>query len=44
MSTHCFSNYVLEFPKGANAAERASLLAAVFNIEYQLFARKGGDK
>lgn len=37
-----FSNYVLEFPKEASAAQRALLMAALLHVDYQLFERKGG--
>jgi hypothetical protein len=36
------SNYVLEFPKEATAAQRALLIAALLHVDYQLFERKGG--
>jgi hypothetical protein len=38
-----FSNYILEFPAKATVAERVLLTAAVFQLDYQLFEKQGGN-
>lgn len=34
----------MEFPKEANEAQRAVLIAGVLNVNYQQFERKGGGQ
>lgn len=35
------NNHILEFADQATAAERALLIAAVFQVDYQLFEQQG---
>lgn len=39
-----FSNYMLEFPAGCTPEGRALLIASMFQLDYQFFEKKGGDK
>lgn len=39
-----FSNYILSFPPSSTAAERAMLVVAIFQLDYQMFEKRGGDK
>lgn len=38
-----FNNYILEFPRESTAEDRMLLLTALFQVEYQLFERTGGE-
>ncbi|CAM9382492.1 unnamed protein product [Chrysoparadoxa australica] len=40
---YMFQNYMISFPGGISANERALLLASIFQIDYQLFEKTGGD-
>lgn len=43
VSSSSCSNFILEFPQSATAAERALLTSAVFYVEYHLFEKKGNE-
>ncbi|KAG1660283.1 hypothetical protein FOA52_006750 [Chlamydomonas sp. UWO 241] len=38
-----FSNFVMQFPEDATEDDRALLLAALFNLELQMWERRGGE-
>jgi hypothetical protein len=38
-----FNNFILQFPEGSTAEDRALLVTAVLQMDYQLFEKKGGD-